>query len=86
MRILHAMDDPLAAFRLLQTLAEAWIERPEWRLGQLIAIAVHVSESELDVFYTPDALLFEGLRKLRDDPSRMRIDVRIEPHKEPPPS
>ena len=47
----------------LAALEDTWMAHPELRLGQLVYVAAVDSEEPL-VFYTPDDMMAEALRKL----------------------
>jgi uncharacterized protein YihD (DUF1040 family) len=60
------MRDPNRIPRLLQKLEIYWKQNPNLRLGQLVEIIHHHSDTKADVFYVEDDELEHGLEKLLD--------------------
>ncbi|QDU43510.1 hypothetical protein Mal52_19860 [Symmachiella dynata] len=51
------MRDPERIDRVLNSIREAWIETPDWRLGQLLVNAIKPSEPCPEIFYIEDSKL-----------------------------
>jgi hypothetical protein len=72
------MRDPARIDRILAQLREAWIQVPEWRLGQLILNVINSFEEQAhcpEIFALEDdtlerllAATSSGLSKMRDAP------------------
>ena len=62
---LTLLRDARRIVRLLAKIQDLWIANPDWRLGQLIALAASASGSNrFNVFHVEDGRLEEGLDEL----------------------
>lgn len=64
------MRDPKRTESILNTLREVWEKNPDWRLGQVIMVAVRSASPCPEVFSIEDADLQHRLAKLSDQSAR----------------
>ena len=74
------MRDPERIDEMQSALRAAWLESPDLRLGQLVAIAVKPSEPCPAVFYVEDDALLRGVNGYRDQVLAARTFVSDERH------
>lgn len=57
------MRDPKRIDEVLELLREVWTENPDFRLGQIVAVAAATANGSFDPFYLEDDVLTQRIRE-----------------------